>query len=84
MLHGSDDGIHGCHDGGHDNHEHHHDHNLRAAYLHVAADALTSVLAIVVLIVEKFSGWSFLDPVIGIVGGILIARRAWGSFEAAR
>lgn len=79
MLHGSDDGIHGCHD----NHEHHHDHNLRAAYLHVA-DALTSVLAIVAFIAEKFSGWSFLDPVIGIVGGILIARRAWGSFEAAR
>jgi len=54
------------------------DHNLRAAYLHVVADALTSVLAIVALISGKFWGYDWLDPVIGIVGGALIARWSYG------
>ena len=62
---------------------HHHDHNLRAAYLHVLADALTSVLAIVALVSGKFFGWSFLDPVMGIVGGVLIARWAWGLLRSS-
>ena len=47
---------------------HHHDLNLRAAYLHVLADAFTSVLAITALTGGKFFGWAWLDPVVGIVG----------------
>jgi len=85
--HGDDDN----HDHGHDSNAHHHDdhahgshahhqsrdNNLRAAYLHVVADALTSVLAIVALILGKWNGWTFLDPAMGIVGGIIIARWSW-------
>jgi cation diffusion facilitator family transporter len=55
-------------------HDHHHDHNLRSVYLHVLADALTSVLAIVALAGGAFLGWSFLDPLMGIVGAALITR----------
>ncbi|MGH0038401.1 MAG: CDF family Co(II)/Ni(II) efflux transporter DmeF [Myxococcota bacterium] len=60
--------------GGH----HHHDHNLRAAYLHVLADALTSLLAIVALSAGKFLGWMWTDPVMGIVGSVVIARWSLG------
>jgi cation diffusion facilitator family transporter len=56
----------------------HHDHNLRAAYLHVLADALTSVFAIVALLCGKYLGWAWLDPVMGIVGAAVIARWSWG------
>jgi len=59
-------------------HEHHHDHNLRAAYLHVLADALTSLLAIIALISGKHLGWNWLDPVMGIVGAIIITRWSYG------
>jgi cation diffusion facilitator family transporter len=66
-------------------HEHHHehggehrDHNLRAAYLHVVADALTSVLAIAALLAGRTVGWTWMDPVMGIVGGTVIARWSWG------
>jgi len=59
-------------------HEHHHDHNLRAAYFHVLADALTSVTAIVALVLGRLFGWVILDPVIGIVGSLIIARWALG------
>ncbi len=61
-----------------DDHEQHHDHNLRAAYLHVLADALTSVLAIVALLAGKYYGANWLDPVIGIVGAMLVTRWSWG------
>ncbi|HEY8034253.1 MAG TPA: CDF family Co(II)/Ni(II) efflux transporter DmeF [Methylobacter sp.] len=61
------------HDHTHD-HSHHHDHNLKAAYLHVLADALTSVLAIIALVLGKYYGWSWLDPVMGIVGALIIAQ----------
>ena len=57
-----------------DRHEHTHDHNLEAAYLHVLADALTSLLAIVALLSGKYFGWSWLDPVMGIVGAVIITR----------
>ena len=86
MLHSKEASHHGHshhHDHDHDQGHHHHDHNLRAAYLHVLADALTSVLAIVALVSGKFLGWSFLDPVMGIVGGILIARWAWGLLRSS-
>ena len=65
------------HDRGGSGHTHK-DHNLRAAYLHVIADALTSLLAIVALSAGLILGWSFLDPLMGIAGGLLIARWAWG------
>ena len=55
-------------------HDHGHDHNLKAAYMHVLADALTSLLAIVALLSGKYFGWSWLDPVMGIVGAIIITR----------
>ena len=56
----------------------HHDVNLRAAYIHVIADAATSVLAIVALVGGKLYGAAWLDPVMGIVGSILVARWAVG------
>lgn len=71
--HGHD---HHHHDHPHD-HDHHHDNNLRAAYLHVLADALTSVLAIFALVAGKFGGWLWLDPLMGLVGAIVIARWSW-------
>jgi cation diffusion facilitator family transporter len=58
----------------HHRHDHHHDHNLKAAYLHVLADALTSLLAIVALLAGKYFGWNWLDPIMGIVGAIIITR----------
>jgi cation diffusion facilitator family transporter len=65
-------------DHGRHHHHPHHDHNLKAAYLHVLADALTSVLAIVALIFGKYLGWNWLDPLIGIVGAAVISRWAYG------
>ena len=53
------------------------DNNLRSAYLHVMADALTSVLAILALLAGRYLGWVWLDPVMGIVGAAVIARWAW-------
>jgi cation diffusion facilitator family transporter len=62
----------------HATHAHHHDLNLRAAYLHVIADAATSVLAIFALIGGKYFGAGWLDPVMGIVGTVLVGRWAVG------
>lgn len=61
----------------HDPHHHGHDNNLRSAYVHVIADALTSVLAIAALLAGRYLGWVWLDPVMGIVGAIVIARWSW-------
>ncbi len=61
----------------HDRHEHK-DHNFRSAYLHVLADALTSVLAIVALVAGKYLGQTWLDPFMGLVGAALIVRWSWG------
>jgi len=69
------DGHH-HHEHGHDHH--HHDHNLRAAYMHVLADALTSLLAIIALVSGKYFGWNWLDPIMGIVGAIIITRWSYG------
>lgn len=68
---------HHRHDHTHDHH-HHHDHNLKAAYMHVLADALTSIMAIVALFAGKYFGWMWLDPMMGIVGALIIAVWAWG------
>ena len=72
------------HDHGHD-HEHHHDHghagrdhNLRAAYLHVLADAATSVLAVAALLIGRFYGAVWLDPIMGLAGALLIAHWSFG------
>ncbi|QNX04190.1 CDF family Co(II)/Ni(II) efflux transporter DmeF [Acinetobacter seifertii] len=62
----------------HHHHDHHHDLNHKAAFLHVVADAVTSVLAIAALIAGKFFGWNFLDALLGIVGAILVAQWSWG------
>jgi cation diffusion facilitator family transporter len=59
-------------------HDDHHDHNLRAAYMHVVADALTSVLAIVALFSGKYLGLAFMDPAMGIVGAAVITRWSLG------
>ncbi len=66
------------HHGDDHHHDHHHDLNLRAAYMHVLADALTSVLAIVALFAGKMWGAAWLDPVMGIVGSVLVATWAYG------
>jgi len=56
----------------------HHDHNLKAAYFHVLADALTSLLAIVALTAGKYVGWVWMDPVMGIVGALVITKWSYG------
>ncbi len=61
----------------HDAHPHEQDNNLRSAYLHVVADALTSVLAIAALVGGRYLGWVWLDPAMGIVGSVVIAVWAW-------
>jgi cation diffusion facilitator family transporter len=58
--------------------DHHHDNNLRAAFLHVMADAATSVLAIAALLVAMYSQWVWVDPAVGIVGSLVIASWAIG------
>jgi cation diffusion facilitator family transporter len=63
---------HGLHEHSH-NADHHHDLNLKSAYIHVIADAATSVLAIVALSGGLFYGWSWLDPVMGMAGATLVA-----------
>jgi cation diffusion facilitator family transporter len=74
------DGHHPHHDHGHDHHDHHshHDLNLRSAYLHVLADAATSVLAIIALFGGMLWGAVWLDPVMGLVGATLVAVWAYG------
>jgi cation diffusion facilitator family transporter len=59
-------------------HQPHHDLNLKSAYVHVIADSATSVLAIIALCGGLFYGWSWLDPVMGIVGAMVVAIWAGG------
>lgn len=95
-AHGHDHGFaHGhahSHAHGHDHHGlHHHggghahgeDHNLRAAYLHVLADALTSVLAIVALLAGKYFGATWLDSAIGIIGAVIVGFWALSLIRAS-
>jgi cation diffusion facilitator family transporter len=91
--HGHDHG----HDDDHDEHDHEHDHqhdapgaapahrdtNLYAAYMHVLADALTSVLAIMGLVAGRYLGWNWMDPLIGIVGALVIGHWAIGLMRRA-
>jgi len=84
LSQGHDHGHHHHgHDAGHDHdhghaHAHHEDLNLRSAYLHVVADAATSVLAIVALAGGKYFGAAWLDPVMGLVGAVLVGRWSIG------
>ncbi|MEX3581389.1 MAG: CDF family Co(II)/Ni(II) efflux transporter DmeF [Burkholderia sp.] len=76
-------GGHDAHDE-HDNHHHaapaatHRDHNMRAAYVHVVADAAVSVLAIVGLLLARAFGWVWMDPLAGVIGALVIANWSWG------
>jgi cation diffusion facilitator family transporter len=84
LGHEHDHEHHDAHDHDHDHdhdHEHEHqahDHNLVSAYLHVLADALTSVLAIVALLAAKYFGLTWMDPFMGLVGAALVARWSFG------
>ena len=62
----------------HDHGHHHHDLNQKAAFLHVVADAVTSVFAIIALFAGKYFGWDFLDALLGILGAILVAKWSLG------
>ncbi len=88
LGHGDNGHDHG-HSHGHDHHHNHHqdhskengrheDHNLKAAYLHVLTDALTSVLAIAALLVAKYFGFTWADPVVGILGAVVVTKWAMG------
>ena len=84
LLHQGGGHHHHSHNDNHHHHEiehhhpHHHDHNLRAAFLHVMADALTSVLAIIALLTGKMLGWVWMDPMMGIVGALVIGHWTYG------
>lgn len=81
--HGHAHGHHRHHDHDHADEDHgHHDHahadnNLRSAYFHVLADALTSVLAIAALLAGRYLGWAWMDAAMGLVGAIVIGRWSW-------
>ena len=92
LLHADADHHHHHHE--HNQHDHHHEHhhhdhhehaqdlNQKAAFMHVVADAFTSVLAIIALFAGKYFGWDFLDAVLGIVGALLIAHWSMGLIKA--
>ena len=75
--HSHEEGAH------HDHHHHHADLNLRAAYVHVMADAAVSVLALVGLVTARALGWLWMDPVMGLVGMAVIANWSWNLLRAA-
>ena len=86
--HAKDHHDHHDHHNHHDHHDHHHDdhyhhvdatdHNMRAAYIHVIADAAVSVLAIIGLVLAKMFGWVWMDALAGIVGALVIANWSYG------
>lgn len=67
---------------GHEHEHHRHDHNLRSAYFHVLADAITSLLAIFALLVGKYFGAVWMDSVMGVVGAALVARWSLGLLKS--
>lgn len=76
---------HAAHDHGHEksNTEQQRDYNLRSAYLHVIADAMTSVFAIAALLTGRIYGWLWMDPIVGVIGALVIARWSWGLMRDA-
>jgi len=84
--HGDDDAHDHDHDHDHDHGHHdaqHRDLNLRAAYVHVIADAAVSVLAVIGLTAGRQLGWVWMDPVMGLIGAGVIANWSWGLVRAA-
>lgn len=90
--HGHDHGHGHGHSHGHSHDHHHHDHNhdphggdtnMRAAYIHVLADALTSVMAILALVAGRYLGWVWLDPAVGLLGAVVIANWSVGLMKQA-
>lgn len=92
--HGPDHGHSHGHGHGHSHDHHHHDHghshdphggdtNMRAAYIHVLADALTSVMAILALVAGRYLGWVWLDPAVGLLGAVVIANWSVGLMKQA-
>jgi cation diffusion facilitator family transporter len=69
---------HAHHGEGHSHHGHVHDHNHESAYIHILTDALTSVLAIVALLLGRWQGLSWLDPLVGVLGGVVVLRWSLG------
>lgn len=87
-AHDHHDDHHDDHDDHHHGHHHHghgghHDLNLRSAYIHVLADAATSVLAIAGLLAAGVFGWTWMDPAVGLVGTAVILRWAYGLIRDA-
>lgn len=72
-----------CIEGHHHEHHNHENLNYKAAYLHIMADAFTSILAIGALLLGKYFGLVFLDPIIGILGGVIIAKWAIGLIKSS-
>ncbi len=92
--HGHDHGHSHGHGHGHSHDHHHHNHghshdphggdtNMRAAYIHVLADALTSVMAILALVAGRYLGWVWLDPAVGLLGAVVIANWSVGLMKQA-
>jgi cation diffusion facilitator family transporter len=83
LLHDDDHHDHHQHQHGPDDGHRHHDTNHRAAYVHVLADALTSVLAIVALLAGRFLGLNWLDPLMGLIGTAVILAWSWSLLRSA-
>ena len=77
LLHVGGEHSHG------DGHGHEHDHNMKAAFAHVVVDAMTSVLAIAALVAGKYWQWTWLDPLVGIIGAVIIAQWAYALLRNA-
>lgn len=67
-----------AHSHGHSHGGHTHDHNHESAYVHILTDALTSVLAILALLLGMWQGWTWLDPAVGILGGVVVLKWSLG------
>ena len=66
----------------HRGHKHSEDYNFKAAYLHILSDLMTSLFAIFALVTAKYLGWNFLDPIVGVIGGIIICVWAYGIIKS--
>lgn len=73
---------HHHHDHGH-SHGHGHDHNHESAYVHILTDALTSLFAIGALILAMWKGWTWADPLVGIIGGVVVLKWAVGLIKSS-
>ncbi len=83
LMRGGDEHTDHGHAHAQDDHHHHHDHNHRAALLHVMADALTSVLALLALAGGALAGWLWLDPAVALLGALIIAQWSFGMLRSS-